>query len=230
MSKDDVFARVKEIGIIPAIRPSDPAEAVHAAGAIYLGGIPILEISMSMDDALDAIEAVSKLRGDQILLGAGTVVDAESVRRAHSCGARFIVTSGFDEAAIAEALQLDMPVFAGALTPTEVQMAAASGADAVKLFPCYAVGGPRYLRSMHSQYPDIEFIASGGVSLENCSDYLRAGACAIGVGGEIGDAESMAAGDHRLFTERARRFRKVVCETRALFYHARPTLKPLRAS
>ncbi len=230
MSSPDIFARIKEVGIIPAIRPFNPAQAVHAAGAIRLGGIPILEISMSIDEALESIEAVSKVCGTEVLVGAGTVLDAEGVRLAHLAGARFIVTSGFNEGAVSKARSLGMPVFAGALTPTEVQMASASGADAVKIFPCYAVCGARYLRSLRGQYPNTELIASGGVSLENCSDYLRAGACALGIGGEIGDAESMASGDHRLFTERARRFRKAVSETRALFNRARPSVAPLRAS
>lgn len=229
MSRQEVFSLIKDVGIIPAIRPSRPAEAVHAAQAIQSGGIPIIEISLAMVGALDSIEAVVNAVGDTVLTGAGTVLNANGVELAHLRGARFIVTSGFNEEAISKALDLDMAVFAGALTPTEVQLALASGADAVKLFPCYAVGGPRYVRSLRTQYPGTEFIASGGVSLENCSDYLRAGACAIGVGGEIGDAESMAVGDHRLFTERARRFRKAVCETRALF-NSRPWIQPIRAN
>ncbi|MDQ2713123.1 MAG: bifunctional 4-hydroxy-2-oxoglutarate aldolase/2-dehydro-3-deoxy-phosphogluconate aldolase [Acidobacteriota bacterium] len=222
MTRDEVFARIKDIGIIPAIRPSGSDQAVHAAEAICRGGIPVIEISMAMPAAPESIEAVLKAHGNDVLVGAGTVADVEGALRARSSGAQFLVTSGFDADVIRAARELDLPVFAGALTPTEVQMTAACGADAVKLFPCYAVGGPRYVKSMHGQYPDTELIASGGVSLENCSEYLRAGACAIGVGGEIGYAESTAAGDHRVFTERARRFRKAVCEARALFNGSRP--------
>ena len=222
MSKANIFDRVKEIGVIPAIRPSDPTQAVHAAAAIRLGGIPIVEVSMAVSSALEAIEAIIHACGTEVLVGAGTVMNAEGVHLARLSGANFIVTSGFNEAAVEKAREAGLPIFVGALTPTEVQMAIVSGADAVKLFPCYAVGGPRYVNSMRSQYPETEIIASGGVSLENCSDYLRSGACAIGVGSEIGDAQSMASGDHRLFTERARRFRKAICETRKLFQSARP--------
>lgn len=221
MTREEVFARIKEIGIIPAIRPPGSKEAVHAAEAICRGGIPVIEISLAMPAAAQSIEAVASAHGHDVLVGAGSVVDAEGVRRALSSGAQFIVTSGFDADAIRAARELDLPVFAGALTPTEVQMVVASGADAVKLFPCYAVGGPRYVKSLHGQYPKTELIASGGVTLEDCLEYLRAGACAIGVGGEIGYADSMAAGDHRVFTERARRFRKAVCEARAQFNWAR---------
>ncbi len=222
MTRENIFARIKEIGIIPAIRPPGSKEAVLAAEAICRGGIPVIEISMAMPAAPQSMEAVASAQGQDVLVGAGTVVDIEHVRRAHSSGAQFIVTSGFDPDVIRAAQEFGMPVLAGALTPTEVQMAMASGADAVKLFPCYAVGGPRYVKSMHGQYPDTELIASGGVTLEDCLEYLRAGACAIGVGGEIGYAESTAAGDHRVFTERARRFRKAVCEARARRNGVRP--------
>ncbi|MBV8866472.1 MAG: 2-dehydro-3-deoxyphosphogluconate aldolase [Acidobacteriaceae bacterium] len=216
MTRQEVFAYIKEIGIIPAIRPTSSNEAVLAAEAICRGGIPVIEISMAMPVARQSIEAVATARSQDILVGAGTVTDIEGVRQALSSGARFIVTSGFDAGVTRTAREFDLPVLAGALTPTEVQMAACCGADAVKLFPCYAVGGPRYVKSMHGQYPKAELIASGGVTLEDCLEYLRAGACAIGVGGEIGYAESTTAGDHRVFTERARRFRKAVCEARAL--------------
>ncbi|MDQ2844406.1 MAG: bifunctional 4-hydroxy-2-oxoglutarate aldolase/2-dehydro-3-deoxy-phosphogluconate aldolase [Acidobacteriota bacterium] len=221
MTRDQVFARIKEIGIIPAIRPSDSKEAIHAVAAICRGGIPVVEISMAMPSALNAIEEVLRNHGAEVLVGAGTAIDAESVRLACLSGAQFIVSSGFNADTVRVAHEFDVPIFAGALTPTEVQLAWASDADAVKLYPCYAVGGPRYLKSLRGQYPTADFIASGGVNLENCSEYLRAGACAIGVGGEIGDAGSMAAGDHRLFTERAKRFRKAVCEAKALWRNGR---------
>lgn len=216
MTREEIFARIKDIGIIPAIRPADSGQALRAAEAIYLGGIPVLEISLALPVALQAIETVATTLGTKVLVGAGSVIDTEGVRNACSSGAQFIVTSGFNAGTVGQAHELNIPVFAGALTPTEVQMVVASGAEAVKLFPCYAVGGPRYVKSLHGQYPHCELIASGGVTLEDCLEYLRAGACAIGVGGEIGYAESAAAGDQRVFTERARRFRKAVCEARAL--------------
>ncbi len=161
------------------------------------------------------LEAVAKAQANDMLVGAGTVIDGEGVRLAAAAGARFIVTPGFSSNAVETAAELDVAIFVGALTPTEVQLASASGADAVKLFPCYAMGGPRYLKSLRGQYPHADLIASGRVGLDNCSDYFRAGACAIGVGGEIADAESLAAGDHRVFTVRARRLCEAVREARA---------------
>ena len=221
MTRGEVFERITEIGVVPAIRPSKPSEAIYAAEAISRGGIPIVEISMAMPESLECLTSVTKAHGGKVLAGAGTVLDGEGVRLAYEAGAQFIVTPGFSEDAVRMAQAFELPIFAGALTPTEVQVALKSGADAVKLFPCYSAGGPRYIKSLLTQYPDAQFIASGGVTLENCMDYIRAGACAVGVGREIGDAESMASGAHRLFAERARRFRKAVSEAQMLWLNAR---------
>ena len=216
MARLDCFKRVREAGIIPAIRTSNQDDAVKAAEAMRLGGIPIIEISLSPKNALDVLDAVAMAHSQSMLVGAGTVVDAEGVRQAALAGAQFVVTPGFSLEAVEKAKEFGIAIFVGALTPTEVQVASASGADAVKLFPCFASGGIRYLRALRGQYPTTDFIASGGVGLENCGDYIRAGACAIGVGGEIADFESMAVGDYRIFTVRARRLREAVQNAREL--------------
>ena len=210
MGRKDAFDRVKQIGIIPAIRSSHPDQAIHAAEAIRLGGISIIEVSLALPGALKVLEAIANAHGNHMLVGAGSVIDDQALRLARQAGAQFIVTPGFSSSAVSIAAELDVAIFVGALTPTEVQLAATSRADAVKLFPCYAVGGPRYLKALRGQYPHIDFIASGGVGLNDCEEYFRAGACAIGVGGEIADAESMATGHHRVFTVRAKRFREAV--------------------
>lgn len=163
------------------------------------------------------VAALFKALEQQMLIGAGTVLNRDDVHRAVDAGANFIVSAGFNLEVVEAAKELDVAVFAGALTPTEVETAMRSGADAVKLFPCYSVGGPRYLRSLRGQYPEVRFIASGGVKLENCGEYVRVGACAIGVGGDIVDAESLAAGDHRVFTVRAKRFREALANARAMW-------------
>ena len=214
MTRAEIFGCIKSTAVVPALRISSTETALRAAEAIYLGGINILEISMSMPHALDALTAVTRAHGPELLVGAGTVIGAECVHRAYDAGARFIVTTGFDAEVVAAADEYGMAVLAGALTPTEVQTAWAAAPDAVKLYPCFASGGPRYVRALHCQYPDIEFVASGGVTLENCSEYIHAGTGAVGVGGEIADYDSMVSGNHRLFTERARRFRKAVSNAR----------------
>ncbi len=203
-----------DVGIIPAIRTSNTHIAVCTADAIRQGGIAIIEVSLAPKDALDVLEAVAAEHSQTMLIGAGTVVNGEDVRQAALAGARFIVTPGFNAEAVAKAREFGLAIFAGALTPTEVQVAAASGADAVKLFPCFAAAGTRYLRTLRSQYPDINFIASGGVGLDNCAEYIRAGACAIGVGSEIADFESMSMGDYRVFTVRSRRLKEAVHNAR----------------
>jgi 2-dehydro-3-deoxyphosphogluconate aldolase/(4S)-4-hydroxy-2-oxoglutarate aldolase len=216
MGKLDAFNRVKEVGIIPAMRTSSKEDAVRAVGAILEGGIDVIEISIALEDSLEVLAAVVAAHSNAVLIGAGTVVDAEGVRQAALAGAKFIVTPGFSADAVAKAKEFDLAMFAGALTPTEVQTASASGADAVKLFPCFASGGTRYLKALIGQYPNTNFIASGGVGLDNCSDYIRSGACAIGVGGEIADFESLSKGDYRVFTVRARRLREAVIDARTV--------------
>lgn len=215
MSTHASLRRVKEVGIIPAIRTSHKTDAVKAADAILAGGIPIIEISLAPKNALDALDAVATAHGTSMLIGAGSVVNGEGARQAALAGARFIVTPGYSAEAIAKAKEFGLAIFAGALTPTEVQIACASGADAVKLFPCFAAGGARYVRALCSQYPDAEFIASGGVSLENCPDYFRAGACAIGIGTDMVDSDLMSAGDYRVFTVRAKRLLEAVENVRS---------------
>lgn len=214
MASVDSVKRVMDVGIIPAIRTSNTHIAVCTADAIRQGGIAIIEVSLAPKDALDVLEAVAAEHSQTMLIGAGTVVNGEDVRQAALAGARFIVTPGFNAEAVAKAREFGLAIFAGALTPTEVQVAAASGADAVKLFPCFAAAGTRYLRTLRSQYPDINFIASGGVGLDNCAEYIRAGACAIGVGSEIADFESMSMGDYRVFTVRSRRLKEAVHNAR----------------
>ena len=216
MSKLDAIRQVSEVGVIPAIRTSSAQVGMLAAKAIGSGGIPIVEVSLAPKNSLEVLEAIATEHGHSMLVGAGTVVDGEGVRQAALAGAQFIVTPGFSSEAIAKAAEFSLAIFSGALTPTEVQIASASGADAVKLFPCFAAGGTRYLRALRGQYPDTKFIASGGVGLENCADYFRAGSWAIGVGGEIADFESLSTGDYRVFTVRAKRLREAVLDVRDL--------------
>ena len=212
--KLDTFGRVKEAGIIPAIRSSDQTIAVQAVEAIRLGGIAIIEVSLAPKRGLDVLDAVAMAHSRSVLVGAGAVVDAEGVRQAALAGAQFLVMPGFNRAAVEKAKEFGLAIFAGALTPTEVQLASASGADAVKLYPCFAAGGTRYLRALRGQFPCANFIASGGVDLDSCAEYIRAGACAIGVGGEIADVDSMAAGDFSVLTVRAKRLREAVQNAR----------------
>jgi 2-dehydro-3-deoxyphosphogluconate aldolase/(4S)-4-hydroxy-2-oxoglutarate aldolase len=202
MTKLDTFKRVKEAGIIPAMRTCDRTEGVKAAEAIRAGGIAIIEVSLAPHNALHVLNAVIAEHGDSMLIGAGAVVDADGVRQAALAGAAFIVTPGFSAEAVEKAKEFGLAIFAGAMTPTEVQTAAAHGVDAVK--------------ALRGQYPGTEFIASGGIGLDNCAEYIRAGACAIGVGNEIADSESMTAGSFGILTVRAKRLREAIHNARGL--------------
>lgn len=228
MTSEYVSGRIKEIGIIPTIRTSDVLGSVRAAEAICIGGIGVLEISMALPGSVECLEAVVRAHGNNMIVGAGTVTDGDMVRQVAQSGAQFIVTPGFSADTVTAAKECGITIFAGALTPTEVQIAAASEPDAVKLFPCNAVGGPRYLRAIKGQYPSVDFIASGGVTVDNCSEYFHAGACAIGVGSDIADEESISVGNQRLFIERSRRFRKAVtdAQTRWVYGPAESVTRP----
>ncbi len=216
MSREQTFDQIKLAGIIPAIRTSDADDAVQAVEAIRLGGIAVAEISLAPPNALQVLSAVSAACSHEVIVGAGSVLNGDDVRSAASVGAQFIVTPGFNLDAVKAARDLGLAIFAGAMTPTEVQDAHAAGADAVKLFPCFSTGGIRYLKALLGQYPATSFIASGGVGLDNCAEYIRAGACAIGVGGEIADFETMAGDNFRVFTVRAKRLYEAVHAARVL--------------
>lgn len=222
---NSVFQQIQRIGLIPAVRTADSHSAVRTAEAICAGGIPVVEISMASPNGLDTLQAVIRRLGGEMLVGAGTVLNAETVRRAQEMGCQFVVTTGFDLSTVKAARECGMPIFPGAMTPTEVQVALAAGCDIVKLFPCYVMKGAAYVRTLHAQYPDMRFIASGGVTLENCSEYLHAGACAVGVGGAIADSESISLGEFRIFKERAKRFRKVIIEAQARWRPERTLLE-----
>lgn len=224
-TSESVFERIRQIGLIPAVRTSEAKAAVRAAEAICAGGIPVIEISMACPDGLEILQQVILACSTEMLIGAGTVLDAATVQRAHEIGCQFIVTTGFDLDAVQAAKEAGLPVFAGAMTPTEVQAAVRARSEAVKLFPCSAVGGAQYVRTMSGQYPGVNFIASGGVTLTNCAEYFHAGACAVGVGGALADSESISLGQFRLFKERAKRFRKVVMEAQARWCHERTLLQ-----
>ena len=219
-----VFHQIKKIGVIPAVRTANSQAALRTAEAIGEGGIPVVEISMAAPNALDTLKAVIHTVSANMLVGAGTVLDAATVRRAHDFGCKFIVTTGFDLGAVEAAKEANLPIFVGALTPTEVQYAMRLGCDVVKLFPCSAVAGPQLVRTLHAQYPGVNLIASGGVTLENCRDYFHAGACAVGVGGAIADSESISRGEFRIFKERAKRFRKAIAEAQARWCSEEETL------
>ena len=205
MKKADVLARITQIGIVPVLRASSTKEALGIAHAIAAGGVPILEVTMTVPGAIDVIAQLVAHGGD-LLIGAGTVLDAETARACILAGAQFIVSPALDLRTIELCRKYGVPVLPGALTPTEIVTAWQAGADAVKVFPCSAVGGAKYLKAIKAPLPQIELIPTGGVSLATAAEFLEAGAFALGVGGDLADNKAMADGHPEIITENARKY------------------------
>src|SRR6202049_4895382 len=181
MTKQEIRGRIEEIGIIPAIRVYSAEDALFAAEAVASGGIPIVEVTITVPSALEVIHHLAVNRLD-VIQGAGTVLDLGWARRCVDAGAQFLTSPGFDPKIVEFAAQENVVVFPGALTPTEVMAAAKAGADFVKIFPCAQLGGPNYIRALRAPFPNVPLIASGGVNQENATDFIRAGAVALGIG------------------------------------------------
>ena len=184
MKKKEVRSRIEQVGIVPVIRASSPEEARFAAEAVAKGGIPIVEITMTVPGALQVIEDLVE-NMPELLVGAGTVLNKKMARECAEAGAQFLVTPGFNKHAVAMAKKLDLLIMAGALTPTEVMEAWDEGADFVKVFPCGNVGGASYIKALKGPLPQVPLVPTGGVNLETAVSYIRAGAAALGVGGEL---------------------------------------------
>jgi 2-dehydro-3-deoxyphosphogluconate aldolase/(4S)-4-hydroxy-2-oxoglutarate aldolase len=211
----EIFRSIVEIGIIPVVRAATAEQAMQAVEACLNGGIRAAEITMTVPGAIPALEKLAGRFGGKMLLGAGTVLDAETARISILAGAEFLVAPNLRVATIEMAKRYSKAIFPGALTPTEVLAAWEAGADAVKVFPCGNVGGPKYIKSLKGPFPQIEMAPTGGVTLETIGDFFRAGACAVGVGGELADATLMKEGRFGEIEERARQFLEAAAKARA---------------
>jgi 2-dehydro-3-deoxyphosphogluconate aldolase/(4S)-4-hydroxy-2-oxoglutarate aldolase len=210
----EILARIKRGAIVPIIRTPDSASALSSIQALQDGGLDCVEITMTVDGAIKALEKAADQYGDQILLGAGTVLDPETARICMLAGAQFFVTPSLNTKTIEMARRYSKPVFPGGLTPTEIVSAWEAGADAVKVFPCNALGGPKYIKALKAPFPQIELFPTGGCSLDTVADFLRAGSAAVGVGSELVDIKSIAASDYRTISERAQKFRQAIASVR----------------
>jgi len=163
--------------------------------AVCEGGIPIVELTMTVPGAVEVIRQLAQSMGGQVLLGAGTVLDVGTAQRCLDAGAQFLVSPGFDAATVALARESGTLIMAGALTPTEVITAWKAGSDFVKIFPCGNVGGPSYIKALKAALPQIPMVPTGGVSLATAAQFLAAGASALGVGGDLvsGDVQATIA-------------------------------------
>lgn len=214
MAKAQDLARVIDGGLVAILRAADGARLADVAAALLAGGIDVLEVTFTVPRAHRVLEQVAERLGDRVLLGAGTVLDTETARIALLSGAEFIVSPAVNHDVIRLCRRYDKLVLPGALTPTEVLSAWEAGADIVKVFPS-DVTGPSYLKALHGPLPQIRLMPTGGVNLETAAAFLRAGACALGVGSSLVEPKAVAAGDLTRIETLARQYVKVVRETRA---------------
>jgi 2-dehydro-3-deoxyphosphogluconate aldolase/(4S)-4-hydroxy-2-oxoglutarate aldolase len=213
MTREEVRTRIEEIGIFPGIRVNAPDHALYAAETIYAAGIPVAEITMTVPGGIDVIRELA-VRFPDMVVGAGTVLDLETAKRCLDAGARFITSTGLVMEVVEFALRNDIAIIPGALTPTEVIAAWKTGADFVKVFPAAPVGGDHYIRSLKVPLPQVPLIASGGVSQQTATNFIMAGASAIGVGIELLPRDAVHFRQDRRIHELARRFLNFVKDGR----------------
>lgn len=213
--KELLLSHIRETGIVPVLRAPSAQEAIAIAEAIVAGGIDILEITMTVPDAVHVIRQLRKEKPD-LVIGAGTVLDPETARHCILEGAHFIVSPALDIATIEECRKHAVPIFPGALTPTEIVTAWKAGGDVIKVFPASAVGGAAYLKSIKAPLPQIELIPTGGVSLAASMEFLKAGAFALGVGAGLCSLSAIRQGHPEKITQMARQYRDIVTKARTI--------------
>jgi len=213
MTKDEVCSRIREIAILPAIRVSSGDDAHFAAEAVTRGGIPIVEITMTVPGALELMAHL--VRSDpKVVVGAGTVLNTKTADLCMDAGASFITAPSFSPLIVEFVAKKNIAVLPGALTPTEVITAWSAGADFVKVFPCGPVGGDKYIKALHASLPEVPLIAAGGVNQQTAANFILSGATAIGVGTELIPTEAIQRRQSQRIHELARRFAKLVKDAR----------------
>jgi 2-dehydro-3-deoxyphosphogluconate aldolase/(4S)-4-hydroxy-2-oxoglutarate aldolase len=214
MEKRDVLNRMIAEGLIPVIRVSSAQEAMDVADAIKEGGVSFLEITMTVQGAIDVIKELTQKYKDEIIMGAGTVLDPETGRAALLAGAQFIVSPTLNLDLIQLAHRYSAVVIPGTATPTETLTAWNSGADMVKVFPAAQLGGPEYIKAIRAPLPQVLLVPTGGVNLQNAGAFIKAGSTALGVGGELVDKKAVKEKKFNIITENARAFLKAIREAR----------------
>ncbi len=206
---------VLDCGMIPVIRAESAEQAMEIAAAIKAGGVPVLEITMTVPGAIEVMREVARRYGKEVVLGAGTVLDGETARMAILAGAEFIVAPNLDRGTLEVCSRYSKISVPGALTPTEAITAWQWGADLVKIFPVDMVGGPKYISALRAPLPQILYVPTGGVELENAGAYIKAGAAALGVGSGLVDKKAVAEKRYDLLTEKAKRFIEEIKKARS---------------
>jgi 2-dehydro-3-deoxyphosphogluconate aldolase/(4S)-4-hydroxy-2-oxoglutarate aldolase len=214
MTIADVVRRIAEVGIVPVVRAATVDEAIRAVDAISAGGIPVVEITMTVPNAVSVIREVAQQYRGKILIGAGTVVTAEQAEQCIRAGAEFLVSPGLSIPVLSVAQACTTLAIPGALTPTELMNAQEKGARLIKIFPCGNVGGAKYLRSLRAPFPHASLIPTGGVNAANAAEFIAAGAFALGVGADLVDAKALREGNLEKVTSAARELVQAVATAR----------------
>ena len=209
MQKAEVLNALREIGLVPVLRAESETQALALASAIAAGGVTVLEVTMTVPGAIRVMRRLAEERPD-ILIGAGTVLDAETARMCILEGAQFVVSPALNTKTIEMCHRYGVAVLPGALTPTEIVTAWEAGADVVKIFPASALGGAKYLKSVKAPLPQVEMIPTGGVSQATAEEFLEAGAFALGVGADLVNLKAIAEGNPETITESARKYLAIV--------------------
>jgi len=215
VTASEILDFISGIGIVPVVRTPSAESAIRSIEAIHRGGVRAAEVTMTVPGAIRALEKLADRFGDSIMLGAGTVLDPETARACMLAGAQFFVTPTLKIATIEMAKRYSKVICPGALTPTEVLTAWEAGADVVKVFPANSVGGPKYIKALKGPLPHIEMIPTGGVNLETAGEFLKAGACAVAVGGELVDAKLIRENRYDEMESRARQYLQAIARARA---------------
>lgn len=213
--RNETVRKLLEIGVVPIIRTASSETALEAARAVHRGGIHLLEVTMTVPGALEVLEKLADEFGDDLLLGAGSVLDPETARAAMLAGARFIVTPGLNVRTVEICKRYSVAALPGALTPTEVITAWEAGADMVKIFPVDNLGGPKYIKALKAPLPQIDMVPTGGVDLGNLADFLKAGASAVAVGSSLMNKAALKEGRYEVIEQAAKEFLRVTAAARA---------------
>jgi len=214
MDKREVFNRMMSEGLVPVVRVTSAREAMDVADAIKEGGVTCIEITMTVQGAIDVIKELTQKYKDDIIMGAGTVLDPETGRAALLAGAQFLVSPVLNLDLINLAHRYGVVVIPGTMTPTEILAAWNAGADMVKVFPAAQLGGPDYIKAVRGPLPQVLLVPTGGVNLQNAGDFIKAGVAALGVGGELVDKKAVKEKKFSIITENTRAYLKVIREAR----------------
>jgi len=213
MSKDSVLNRIHELGVIGIFRVDNPEDCAKAMDALREGGLHALEVTLTTPNAIQVVHEARKRYGDETILGVGTVLDAKTAERAIKMGAQIIVSPSVHREIIDACRKNDVVSCPGAFTATEVVQAWKWGADLVKIFPVSQVG-PGYIEALRGPLPQVKYVPTGGVDVQNAGAYIKAGAFCLGVGGGLVSKKAIAAGRFDLLTQAAREILKAVRDAR----------------